>query len=120
MNIIRKVGNKARLAAVAFFASVIVAHADSTLGSPLKPEFSTVPDFIAGVLRVVVMIALPIITLFIVIAGFRFIWAQGNQSELTEAKKNFVYVLIGSLLIMGSWALVTLIAGTVTQLVGKS
>ena len=64
------------------------------------------------------MIALPILTLFIVYSGFKFISAQGNSSKLEEAKKNFMYVIIGSLLILGAWVVATLVGGTVNQLTG--
>ena len=88
------------------------------LCDPLKAEFSSIPLFIAGALKVVVMIALPIIVLFFVIAGFKFISAQGNPGKLDEARKNFMWVVIGALLIMGAWVLATLIAETVSQLLG--
>ena len=106
-------------ALLAFFAMVLVAHADSTLNNPLNSAFSSIPNFIAGALKVVVMIALPIITLFFVVAGYKFISAQGNPGKLDEAKKNFMYVVLGALLILGAWVLATLIGGTVTQLVGN-
>lgn len=87
------------------------------LENPLDRAYSTVPDFIAGALRVLVMVALPIITLFIVIAGFMFVKARGNSDELSTAKKNLTYVILGAILILGAWVLATLIGGTVTQLV---
>ncbi|MDO8482124.1 MAG: hypothetical protein Q7S75_03520 [bacterium] len=119
---LKKIGFWLSCVPAIFFSSVAVAHAADAglLQNPLNKAFSTIPDFIAGVLKVVVIIALPIIALFIVVAGFRFIFAQGKEGALTEAKKNFMYVVIGALLIMGAWVLATLIAGTVTQLVGKN
>jgi len=89
------------------------------LENPLNSQFSSVPAFIAGALKVLVIVALPIITLFIVVAGFMFVFARGNESKLTEARKNFVYVILGALLILGAWLIATLIGGTVTQLVGN-
>lgn len=89
---------------------------DGMLRNPLDPSFSTIPLFIAGVLKVLVMVALPIITFFIVYSGFKFIAAQGNEAKLTDAKHNFFYVILGSLLILGAWVIATLIGGTVDQL----
>ena len=106
------------LSAVIVFAADAV-HAQKGLENPLNSSFNTIPTFIAGVLKVLVVVALPIITLFIVVAGFMFIMARGNSGKLDEAKKNFVYVVIGALLILGAWLIATLIGGTVTQLVGK-
>ena len=86
------------------------------LQNPLNDQFSSIPAFIAGALKVLAMIALPIISLFVVISGFYFLTAQGNEHKLEEAKKNFFYVIIGALLILGAWILATLIAGTISQL----
>ncbi|OGG67129.1 hypothetical protein A3C21_02040 [Candidatus Kaiserbacteria bacterium RIFCSPHIGHO2_02_FULL_59_21] len=104
-------------AAIVFFAST--AFAQEGLKNPLNSNFSSIPAFIAGALKALAMIALPIITLFLVISGFYFITAQGNQQKLETAKKNFFYVVIGALLILGAWIIATLIAGTVNQLTGK-
>ncbi len=102
------------LVTVVFFATT--AHAQTGLNNPLNSNFSSVPAFIAGALKALAMIALPIITLFLVISGFLFVTAQGNQQKLDTAKKNFFYVIIGVVLILGAWILATLIAGTVSQL----
>jgi len=111
------------LAAAAFFVSMtLVAEAQcSTAQGPLQNplNFCSIPEFLAGALKALAMIALPIITLFLVISGFLFITAQGNPQQLEKAKKNFMYVIIGALLILGAWIIATLIAGTVNQLTGK-
>ena len=97
----------------------MAASAEGSLENPLNPEFSSVPAFIAGALKVLVIVALPIITLFVVVAGFLFVFARGNEQKISEARKNFVYVIIGALLILGAWLIATLIGSTVTQLVGN-
>ena len=105
---------------LAFFALVPFAEAqDVALKNPLNPNFSSIPAFIAGALKALALIALPIITLFFVISGFLFLTAQGNEEQLKKAKNNFLYVVIGALLILGAWIIATLIAGTVNQLTGQ-
>lgn len=104
-----------RSAVIATVLLGTLAHAD--LINPLNSSLSSIPEFIAGVLKAVVMVALPIITLFIVYAGFKFVSARGNPGGITEAKENFKWVIIGAILILAAWVLATLIAGTVTQLV---
>ncbi|HWO07123.1 MAG TPA: pilin [Candidatus Paceibacterota bacterium] len=86
------------------------------LQNPLR--FPSIEQFIQGVLQAIVMIALPIITIFIVYAGFKYISARGNPSKIGDAHRNFMYVAIGAALILGAWVLATLIGGTVTQLLG--
>jgi len=87
--------------------------------NPLNASYSTIPTFIAGFLKVMVQIGLPIVALFLLIAGFQFIKAGGNSDKLNKAKENFVYVIIGASLILGAWVLATLIGNTVTQVVGN-
>ncbi len=103
--------------AFVFFAQGVTAQ--TRLENPLDSSFSDIPSFIAGALKVLVMVALPLIALFIVVAGFMFIKARGNPSDLTKAKDNFLYVIIGALLILGAWVIATLISGTVSQLLGR-
>lgn len=104
------------LAGVLLASAPLVAEAQ--LNNPLNSNFSSVPAFIAGALKALALIALPVITLFLVISGFLFVTAQGNQEKLGKAKRNFFYVIIGALLILGAWIIATLIAGTVSQIAG--
>lgn len=99
---------------LAWMFALPVLAAEEGLQNPLK--FPNIQKFVEGVLQAIVMIALPIITIFIVYAGFLFIAARGNESKLSNAKNNFQYVIIGTIMILSAWVLATLIGGTVTQL----
>lgn len=87
---------------------------NTCLENPLR--FSSIERFIEGVLQAIIMIAIPIIVAFIVYAGFKYIFARGSSSAISEAHKNFTYVIIGTIMILGAWVLATLIGGTVSQL----
>jgi len=103
----------------AFFLAAMTLTAEAQQGPLKNPlNFNSIPEFLAGALKALAMIALPIITLFLVISGFLFVTAQGNEQKLSKAKLNFLYVVIGALLILGAWIIATLIAGTVNQLTG--
>lgn len=117
MSIIRVMRRLAAGALLTIALTSVAFAQEVALKNPLN--FNSIPEFIAGALKALALIALPIITLFLVISGFLFITAQGNQQKLETAKKNFVYVVLGALLILGAWILATLIAGTVNQLTGK-
>jgi len=96
-----------------FLANTVSAA--NTLENPLS--VGGLADFVALALKVMVMVALPIISLFIVYSGFLFVSARGNSEQLDKAKMNLLYVIIGAILILGAWVIATLIGGTVTQLV---
>jgi len=104
--------------AILLTASTAYAQATGELKNPLR--FNDIQSFVAGALKALVVVSLPIITLFIVISGFMFVAALGKPDKLSKAKENFVYVMIGALLILGAWVLATLIGGTVSQVVGPT
>ena len=108
----------ARVGFATLFALPLIAEAQGVgLSNPLKDFINSIPTFIATALKAMVLLALPVVALFLVIAGFKFISAQGDSGKLTEAKENFMYVIIGALLILGAWVIATIINGTVSQLV---
>jgi hypothetical protein len=106
----------AHVIAIALLMVLATDVAFAQLKNPLSDNFSSIPSFISGALKVMVMVALPIITLFMVYSGFLFVFAQGNQEQLAKAKTNFVYVVIGSILILGAWVFASLIGGTIAEL----
>jgi len=112
---------KKTLARTALLLSGLLApaavFAQTTIQNPLG--VSSVADFIARALQSMVLLALPVVALFFVIAGFMFISARGNSEKLANARQNFVYVVIGGLLIIGAWVIATMIGGTVTQVLGN-
>lgn len=77
---------------------------------------ANVTSFIVNVLQVLVQVSIPVIAFFIVYTGFKFVAARGNESKLKNAKINFMYVIIGSALILGAWVFATLIGSTVSGL----
>jgi heme/copper-type cytochrome/quinol oxidase subunit 2 len=84
-----------------------------------KAGINDIQSFIAAFLKAIVQISLPILTLFIVYAGFKFVFARGKPEGITEAKRNFLYVILGAILILGAWVLASLISTTASQVLGQ-
>ena len=113
------------LSVAALFALPIVAAAaigvypgnttcntgDCKLVNPLGNNVGF-PELIKKVLDAVMIIGLPIAVLFIVYAGFMFVMARGNTTKLEEARRNFLYVIIGTAVFLGAWAISQIIANT--------
>jgi len=101
-----------------YIVPAIALAQDDTFKNP-----SSLPDiqsFLANFLKAIVQIALPIITLFVVYSGFLFIAARGNEVKITQAKNNFLYVIIGATLILGAWILATLLGATAKSVLPTS
>lgn len=88
--------------------------AQGRLENPL--QFSSIQDFLKGLLGAVMYIGLPIIALIIVYSGFLFITARGNSEKIKQAIYNFQWVVIGTGVFLGAWALTGIIAGTINML----
>lgn len=72
--------------------------------------------FFANLLRLVAIIAFPIIVLFIVYIGFLFVTSGSKPEKIKEARNYFFWALVGALLILGAEALSYAIKATVDQL----
>ncbi|PCI29707.1 hypothetical protein COB52_02215 [Candidatus Kaiserbacteria bacterium] len=81
--------------------------------NPLCKGLDTVAGFTEAFLNVVTQILFPVAVLFIVYSGFLFAMAGGNTDKLTKAKGNLLWVIIGVALLLGAFALATLIKGTI-------
>ncbi len=86
------------------------------LTNPLGTGTGTICQLIKKVLNVSIQLATPVMLVFIVLAGLRFVWARGNPDKLKEARANLVYTLIGIGIFLGAWALAMVVAGTINQL----
>lgn len=71
------------------------------------------PDLINKVLQGVLVIAVPVIILFIVYSGFLFVTARGDTVKLATARLNFFYVIIGSIVLLGAMAIASIVANTI-------
>ena len=82
--------------------------------NPLKYE--SILDLLQALLGVVVQVGIPLIALAIVYSGFLFVKAQGNESELSEAKKTLYWTVIGAAIVLGAFVISQVIQTTITGL----
>lgn len=88
------------------------------LENPLNVK--NIPDFLAQILDLLVMVAVPIAVLFIIYSGFLFVTARGNSEKLKKARMVLLGTLVGTALILGAALIANVIAGTITQLGGNT
>jgi hypothetical protein len=83
-----------------------------TLGNPLKVD--SLQDLLLKVADLLIFIGIIVAVLMFIFIGFKFVWAQGNDSELTEAKKWFLYCVIGTAILLSSKVIVEVVKNTLT------
>ena len=78
-------------------------------------DINTIPDLINLILGIVMRIGIPIIALMIMYAGFLYVTARGNETQLTKAHTAIKYTLIGAAIILGAFVISNAITGTINQ-----
>lgn len=72
--------------------------------------------FLNKILDFVILIGGIIVMLMLVLVGYKFVVAQGNDSKLTEAKQMLLWTIIGALILIGAKAIALGITETVKAL----
>ena len=87
------------------------------LDNPLAS--SDIYAFIQSILEIVFRLGTVVAIFFIIYSGFLFITAQGDPPKLQTARKAFLWTVVGTAILLGSWVLATAIKGTIDQLKKK-
>lgn len=85
-----------------------------TLTNPLGNV--TIEQFFLKIIDIVLVFAIPIIVIFIMLAGFKYVTANGNTEKIQQATTALTWAIIGGVLILGAKAILTVIQGTVSAL----
>lgn len=95
-----------------------VAESSKTAGgqsvsieNPLKAK--SITQFFTSIIQVILIFATPLVVLFIILAGFKYVVARGNPEKIKEANNALLFAVIGGLLILGAFAILAVIQGTV-------
>ena len=85
--------------------------------NPFGSGITTLPKFIEEITNNVILpVGAVVVVIMIIYAGFRFVTAQGNENNITDAKRAFMYAVIGALILLGSWVIANSIRGTICLL----
>jgi hypothetical protein len=77
---------------------------------------SSLEALLLKIVDIVIFMLIPVIVLMLVYTGFLFVQAQGNPAKISEAKKVFVWTLVGAFVILAAQTLQVVIKDTVDSL----
>ena len=86
---------------------------NATLQNPLNAN--SVQDVIYLAVDIAVYVGLAFAVLAIIFVGFKFIAAQGKPKELEDAKKWFLYIIIGLAILISAKVVVTIVKTTLVN-----
>ena len=84
------------------------------LCNPIK--FDKLTSFFLEIVNVVIQYGALLIVFFIVFAGFKFVTAQGNSEQVSEARKMLTWIVVGAFVLLGVYVIRAAICGTIGQL----
>lgn len=84
------------------------------LANPINAN--SIQDLISQALKFAVNLLAIAGVLYIIWSGFLMVKAQGNPEELKKAKAAFMNAVIGMAIILGAWAIATVIANTINKI----
>lgn len=84
-----------------------------TLDNPLR--VNSIEELLVAILNIIMVLMIPIIVFFIILAGFKYVTARGNSGQIEEATTTFTYAIIGGVLILAAVAIAEIIKNTVAS-----
>lgn len=98
----------------------------SPVGPAPRAVLSGIPNPLRGVSSIgelfykladfLISLSYVVIAFFLILSGFKFVKAQGNETELEEAKKTFYYTIIGALILIGANTIIAIVKNLMTSL----
>lgn len=96
----------------------IVTNSDIKITNPLKIGNNTILDLINLILRNIVMpIAGLVAVVYIIWAGFTYVMAQGNSTELKKAHDRLLWSLVGTGILLGATGISAVLTNTIKQFI---
>lgn len=113
----KKIGQSILVSVLALLPFALFAAVDK-YENPLGCDIATISQFVKAILTIIVKIGIPVATIFIIWSGFLFLTAQGDEAQLTKAKKAFIWSCIGTAVLLGAWLLGVAINATIQSIGG--
>jgi hypothetical protein len=90
----------------------------NTLVNPIN--VSSLDGLVSKILGIAIIVAVPIAALLIIYAGFMYVLAQGDPKKVATAHQILLWTVVGIAIILGAWAMVQIIQGTVLDIANDS
>jgi len=105
------------LAPTVFLSAQTLGTVQPTPSNQLRNPLSvnTIGELLEALLGIFLVLATPIIVFFIIYAGFLYVTARGNATQVQEATRALTYAIIGGVLVLGAFAITAMISNLVVS-----
>lgn len=77
---------------------------------------NTLDGFLLKVLDVVVLLGSIVVIFFIILAGFKYVTARGDEKQISSAHQTLTWTIVGAAILLGAKVIASAIQATVDQL----
>lgn len=82
-----------------------------TFSEPSCQRFDVITGFAKDIVDVLLMLVLSVALIFLILAGYQFATAAGNKQALTNAKQSLFYIILGIMVVLSAYMVVTFLGG---------
>lgn len=85
--------------------------------NPLGGNTNSLWVFLNKILDIVIRIGAVVVVIFIILAGLKYVTAQGDEGKISEAHKTLTWTVIGAAVLLGAKTIALVVQNTVGQLI---
>ncbi|MBP6974928.1 MAG: hypothetical protein KBB54_03240 [Candidatus Pacebacteria bacterium] len=108
----QKIG--AYIASVALVTLPVILSAATKFTNPIAAK--SLDGFLVEILNVVILIGAIVVVFFLILAGFKYVTARGDEKQIASAHSMFLGTVIGGAIVLGARVIASAIKATVDQL----
>jgi heme/copper-type cytochrome/quinol oxidase subunit 2 len=82
--------------------------------NPIQAD--TLDGFLLQLLDVVILIGAIAVVFFLILAGFKYVTARGDEKQISSAHQTLTWTIIGGAIVLGARVLASAIQATVNEL----
>lgn len=79
-------------------------------------DSTTLDGFLLKLLDVVILIGAIAVVFFLILAGFKYVTARGDEKQISSATSTLTWTVVGAAIILGARVIASAIQATVNQL----
>lgn len=105
-------------ASLAASAAPLLARAEAAVSftNPFRVGTSLYQFIVTVIDNIILPVGAVIVVIFLIFAGFQFVMARGNPTEIAKARSNFIWVVVGSSILLGAWLIARIVQNTVMNI----
>lgn len=104
----------ATIVASALIVLPTLVRAQQYFTNPIQAD--TLDGFLLQLLDVVILIGAIVVVFFLILAGFKYVTARGDEKQISSAHQTLTWTIVGGAIVLGARVLASAIQATVNEL----